>query len=153
MYADSRDESSAPGLAELWNVSDEAIGSLGKFFAYLETASLIVDRTIASSLIKCGLFPVFSSCSMTPITISSLIPSVSILLRVEGPGEGGGVCSYAALPLLFGRSAKETFLVMDAVRGRGGEVGEGVCDVWCDRLTLFAGGESCGGDVFEMEGR
>ena len=98
---------------------------------YVETASLTVDSTMASSLIKCGRFPVFSSCSITPTTISSLIPSVSTLLRVDGPpGDGGGVCSYAARPLLFGRSAKETFLVMDVVRDRDGEVGEeGVLEV------------------------
>lgn len=61
--------------------------------------------------------------------MSSWMPSVSILLRVDGPpGDGGGVCSYAALPLLFGRSAKETFLVTDVVRDRAGNVGDGVVD-------------------------
>ena len=90
---------------------------------------------------------------MTPTTISSLIPSVSILLRVEGPpGDGGGVCSYAARPLLFGRSAKETFLVMEAVRGREGKVGEGVLE-GCDRFTFLAGGDSSGCAGFEIEGR
>lgn len=66
---------------------------------------------------------------MTPTTMSSLIPSVSIVLRDDGPpGDGGGVCSYAALPLLFGRSAKETFFVMEVVRDRDGEVGDGVLE-------------------------
>lgn len=60
---------------------------------YLDTASLILERTVESSLIKCGLLPVFSSCSITPTTISSLMPSVSTLLSVDARGEGGGVCS------------------------------------------------------------
>ncbi len=81
---------------------------------------------------------------MTPVTISSLIPSVSILLWPSAPGEGGGVCSYAFLPLLFGRSAKETALVADDAvddRGRDGEVDAVEVDV-CDRLTLLVGGGS-----------
>jgi len=116
----------------------------------------MVDRTVASSLIRCGLLPVFSSCSITPVTISSLIPSVSILLWFWAPGEGGGVCSYAFLPLLLGRSAKETALVAeDAVddRGRDGEVGVVACD-GCDRLTFFVGGRSVSvATAVLMEGR
>lgn len=70
------------------------LGDLGKTKTpYLDTASLILERTVESSLIKCGLLPVFSSCSITPITISSLMPSVSTLLSVDARGEGGGVCS------------------------------------------------------------
>ena len=83
---------------------------------------------------------------MTPITISSLIPSVSILEMLVAPGDGGGVCSKAVLPLLLGLSAaKETDLVEDDVdeRGRDVVVGEASSDV-CDRLTFFAGG--CGGE-------
>ena len=94
MYADSRDESSAPGFAELSRVSMAPCVAIVNKSGYLETASLMVDSTIASSLIKCGRFPVFSNCSITPTTMSSLIPSVSIVWRVDGPpGDGGGVCS------------------------------------------------------------
>lgn len=123
-YADSRDESRAAGFAEL------------------DTASLILDRTVESSLIKCGLFPVFSSCSITPTTISSLMPSVSTLLSVEARGEGGGVCSYATRPLLLGRSAKDTALVEFEVAddfGLDGSMDEGEVEV-CDLFIFFAGG-------------
>ena len=94
---------------------------------------------------------------MTPVTMSSLIPSVSILLWSSGPGEGGGVCSYAFLPLLFGRSANETALVADDAvddRGRDGELGDVEVDV-CDRLTFLAGGCSVSvvTEVLMMEGR
>lgn len=69
------------------------------------------------------------------------MPSVSILVKPMAPGEGGGVLSYAALPLLFGRSAKETFLVDVAVddRGRVVEIGDGEFDE-CDRFTFLVGG-------------
>ena len=78
---------------------------------------------------------------MTPTTISSLIPSVSILALPSAPGDGGGVSLYTALPLLLGRSAKETFLVDEPVDDRGRDVmmGEGACDE-CDRLTFLVGG-------------
>lgn len=91
--------------------------------------------------------------------MSSWIPSRSILFRLVAPGEGGGVCSYAALPLLLGRSAaKETDLVEEDVvfdRGRDTMVGEASSEV-CDRLTFLVGG--CGDDsavvaALEMEGR
>ena len=75
------------------NISGSPMEVESDIIAYAETASLIFDRTIASSLIKCGLFPVFSNCSITPTTISSLIPSVSTLRSVYAPGEGGGVFS------------------------------------------------------------
>ena len=89
--------------------------------------------------------------------MSSWIPSVSILLRPSGPGDGGGVCSYAFLPLLLGRSAKETALVDDEAvndRGRGGSVGDVDVD-GCDRLTFFVGGcsVSVATGVLMMEGR
>lgn len=79
---------------------------------------------------------------MTPITISSLMPSVSILMLPQAPGEGGGVWSYVALPLLLGRSANETVLVDDVVndRGRDDETGDDELDV-CDLLTFFVGGD------------
>ena len=110
--------------------------------AYFATASLMVDKTVASSFIRCGLLPVFSSCSITPVTMSSLIPFVSILLWPSAPGEGGGVCSYAFLPLLLGRSAKETTLAADEAvddLGRDGEFDDVEFAV-CDRLTFFVGG-------------
>lgn len=112
-----------------------------------------------SSFIRCGRLPVFSSCSITPVTISSLIPSVSILILSVAPGEGGGVCSYAVLPLLLGLStAKETDLVEEDVdnRGRNAAVGEASSDA-CDRFIFLAGG--CGGEecvpvaALEMERR
>ena len=95
-----------------------------------------------SSLIKCGLFPVFSSCSITPTTISSLIPSVSTLLSVDARGEGGGVFSYVTRPLLFGRSAKDTTLAECEVAegfGLDGDMGEGE-SVVCDLFIFFVGG-------------
>lgn len=77
---------------------------------------------------------------MTPMTISSLMPSVSILMLPLAPGEGGGVWSYVALPLLLGRSANETVFV-DKVddRGRDDEIGDGEFEE-CDRLTFLVGG-------------
>lgn len=73
--------------------------------------------------------------------MSSLIPSVSILVMPGAPGEGGGVLSYVALPLLLGRSAKETFLVDVAVddRGRVDDIGDGKLEV-CARFTFLVGG-------------
>ena len=133
-------------------------GNQGEFEATdFNTASFVVDNIAASSFIKCGLLPVFSSCSMTPTTMSSLTLSVSMRLSSAAPGDGGGVCSYAALPLPFGRSAKETVLVEDeAVEDRclSGEIGEDVFDV-CDRLTFFVGGcwVSVATEDLETEGR
>ena len=94
---------------------------------------------------------------MTPVTMSSLIPSVSILLCSSAPGEGGGVCSYAFLPLLLGRSAKETTLVAEEAvddLGRAGELGDVEMEA-CDRLTFFVGGRSVSvvTGVLMMEGR
>ena len=116
------------------------------------------DNTEASSLIKCGRLPVFSSCSMTPVTMSSLMLSVSTLLSKGARGEGGGVFSYAALPLLFGRSAKETTFGCDEdVEDRGpvDVVGEEEFE-GCDRLIFLVGG-GCGVSVvdaaLDTEGR
>jgi len=144
-YAANRDESKAPGFAELQGISREhAISPVG-ITTYVNTASLILDKTVASSLIKWGRFPVFSSCSITPTTMSSLMPSVSTLPSAAGPGEGGGVFSKAALPLLFGLSANETaFGCVEGVDddGRAGEVGEDEIE-GCDRFIFFAGGDGC----------
>lgn len=81
---------------------------------------------------------------MTPITMSSWIPSTSTMVLLIAPGEGGGVCSYAVLPLLLGRSAaNETDLVVEEEdvddRGREKVLGEASSEV-CDRLTFLAGG-------------
>lgn len=90
------------------------------------------------------------------MTISSLIPSVSILVVPAAPGDGGGVFSNAALPLLLGRSANDTFFVDDVVddRGRAGEMGDVAVDEW-DLLTFLAGGGcvSVAMEDFEREGR
>ena len=52
------------------------------------------------------------------------------------------MCSYAFLPLLLGRSAKETTLAADeAVDDLGRDGGfDDVELVVCDRLTFFVGG-------------
>ena len=63
--------------------------------------------------------------------------------------------SYAFLPLLRGRSAKETTLVAgDAVDecGRAGEMGDVKLDV-CDRFTFFVGGSASAATGVLMEGR
>lgn len=100
---------------------------------------------MAISLIKCGLLPVFSSCSMTEITTSSLIPSKSIFLCwMTWPGDGGGVCSIC----LFG--------CCDSILSTGG-VSRGVGNgdgVLCSRLIRFEGGcsvlWSMDGDALEL---
>lgn len=114
------------------------------------------DKTVASSFIRCGLFPVFSSCSITPTTMSSFIPSVSIFVPAKDRGDGGGVSSYTTLPLLFGRSANETTFADEFDRGLDGIIGDGEFEV-CDCFRFFVGG-CCGGDsltneVLEIEGR
>ena len=126
---------------------------------HLRTASFVVERTVESSLIRWGRLPVFSSCSMTPITMSSVSPSMSILILLAAPGEGGGVCSYAVLPLLLGRSeANETDLVVEEDvddRGRDDAIDEASSEV-CDRLTFLAGGcidDSATAVALEVEGR
>jgi len=72
----------------------------------------------------------------------------TLLVSVAERGEGGGVFSYTALPLLFGRSANETTFVWDDEvvedRDLDGIVGEGEFEV-CDRLIFLVGG-CCGGD-------
>ena len=126
--------------------------------ANLNTPPCVVESTAASSFIRCGRLPVFSSCCITPRTISSLISDVSTLDHPSAPGEGGGVCSYAARPLLLGRSANETDLVCDdavddlcRVDGVGGD-GELVL---CVRFAFLVGGGcgSAGADGLDMEGR
>ena len=95
MYAARREERRAPGLAELRSISPSVFhdDDDDETSTYLATASFVLDRTVASSLIRCGLFPVFSSCSITPTTISSLMPFVSYLVDPDGSGVAGGVSS------------------------------------------------------------
>jgi hypothetical protein len=86
------------------------------------------------------------------------MPSVSTFASPTAPGEGGGVCSYAALPLFLGRSAKVTDLedvdVLVDDRGLASVVCDAVSDV-CDRFIFFVGGcwASVATAAFETEGR
>jgi len=125
----------AAGFAELQNVSKGymLLGSMGQ--TYLSTIGIDVASIAASSLSRCGRFPVFSSCSITPTTISSLIPSVSTFVCPDSPsGDGGGVS--ATRPAGFGCS-----LLNRKDEGRGGVVGVETFEVAeCDRLTFFEGG-------------
>ena len=120
---------------------------------YPATLSLVVLRTTASSLIRCGLFPVFSNCSITPVTISSFVPSVSIFASVLAPGEGGGVCSKVTLPPLLGASTRATSVVGGADGDSfDGEVGDVVAG-GCERLIFFVGGGCDASVVFDgLEG-
>jgi hypothetical protein len=70
---------------------------------------------------------------MTPTTISSSMPCVSILAWPESPpGDGGGVS--ATRPALFGRSSKRSVVV------RGGDaIAETDCECEWVRLIFFAG--------------
>lgn len=71
-YADRREDNRAAGFAELRIVISKLHPvDTGSDVPYVETASLMFDKTAASSLMRCGLLPVFSSCSITPTTISS----------------------------------------------------------------------------------
>jgi hypothetical protein len=88
----------------------------------------------ASSLSRCGRFPVFSSCSMTPTTMSSSMPWVSTLARSgTPPGEGGGVSTVR--PALLGRCSSRRRAV-----GRGGDArGEELeLEPEWERLSFFA---------------
>ena len=69
---------------------------------------------------------------MTATTMSSFIRARSTILSSPAPGEGGGVCSYTFLPLLFGFSANVTDLTcIEAVGERewDGKTGEGEVSV------------------------
>jgi len=77
------------------------------------------------------------------------MPSVSILLSAKDRGEGGGVFSYAAFPLLLCRSANETTFAEDIDRGLDGDMGDGSFEV-CDCFRFFVGG-CCGGDSLTGE--
>lgn len=115
-YAVSRDEINADGLADF------------------STQCSLVASIAASSLTRCGLLPVFSICCMVPTTISSLMPSVSILLLPSVTGEGGGDNSVA-------RRGRSSLQRIDVVRG--GLISPKVGDVEpCDRFGFFTGGSS-----------
>lgn len=90
IYCVSLDDRSAAGFAELLSVSQARPDGLPR--AYCAMFWFVVRSTVASSLIRCGLLPVFSSCSMTERTTSSLMPSGSILRYVvTSQGDSGGV--------------------------------------------------------------
>lgn len=75
---------------------------------------------------------------MTAITISSLIPSVSILGRsCTSPGEGGGVCSAGPGRLWGLWSTSSSFGETGFEIGE--EMGVGLSSS-CDRFTLLGGG-------------
>lgn len=91
---------------------------------------------------RCGLFPVLCSCSMTETTTSSLMPSVSIVFGpITSPGDGGGVTA----------SGRCWGLSMVAGDSRGEDSGDGLS---YSLLTFFEGGcsiVSAGGDGLELE--
>lgn len=121
------------------------LGSASLFmFSYLSMALIFVARTAASSLTRCGLLPVFSSCWIAPTTISSLIPSISTLLSPSLIGEGGGDKAAARLDL-------SSFMRMAV--DRGGLMSPTV-GVWraCDRLGFLTGGSSPSTAVLGGEG-
>jgi hypothetical protein len=113
---------------------------------YLSTMGIVGASMIASSFSRWGRLPVFSSCSMTPTTISSSMPCVSTFVCPDSPpGDGGGVS--ATRPALFGRcSSKRNVMV------RGGDV-QDVSEFECVRLTFFAGWASLveGGERADRE--
>lgn len=84
----------------------------------------------------CGRLPVFSSCSMTATTTSSLMPSVSIFGPSSGPGDGGGVCCAAR-----GGDGRWSWNFTDSRRCSAG--GGNVDPDGCDRFSRFDGGDVC----------
>jgi hypothetical protein len=100
---------------------------------YVSTSLTELDSMAASSFTKWGRFPVFCSCTITPSTISSLIPSKSISLftshcfkpSASGSGDGGGVFSY--------------FIIVFDSLFAGGDIGDGDSEL-CDRFIFLDGG-------------
>jgi len=89
---------SAEGLADLQNeLAVSQIVSTALAHAYLSIAGMFVASIAESSLTKWGLLPVLSSCWIAPTTISSLMPSMSILLSPSLSGDGGGDNAAARL--------------------------------------------------------
>lgn len=112
--------------------------------AYLSIAGIVVARIDESSLTKCGLLPVFSSCWIAPTTISSLMPSMSILLSPSLSGDGGGDNAAPRLGFCsFMRMAVERGGLMSPM------VGEALP---CDRFDFLTGGSSPSTAVLGGEG-
>ena len=125
-----------------YDVSREDIKAEG--LADFSTECRLVARIAASSFTRCGLLPVFSSCCIAPITISSLMPSVSTLFAPSLPGDGGGDNSTAR----FGFSS---LILMVVVLG-GLIMPEGGDSEPCDRFGFFTGGSSPSTIVLGGEG-
>ena len=92
------------GAATGRSAKPHANEGLGLWETYFSTIGRVCCSTAASSFNRCGLFPVLSSCSMTPTTISSFMPSVSTLKPARSPGDGGGVVSATRLAVDRSRS-------------------------------------------------
>jgi hypothetical protein len=99
---------------------------------YLSTIGRMGDRTSASSLSKWGRLPVFSSCSITPTTISSSMPWVSTFADPDSPpGDGGGVSTTR--PELLGLCSSKR-----KAEGRGGDGSADESEPECERFCFLA---------------
>lgn len=137
----------AEGLADLSSRLARWLGGVREVEqSYLSTEWSFVARTAANSLTRCGRLPVFSICWIVPITISSLIPSVStVVFDAVAPsarGDGGGDSSATR----FGFSSLMRMVVVVGGLMRplgGGDVDDEVeLDCVCDRFDFFTGGSS-----------
>ena len=107
---------------------------------YLSTTATWPAMAAASSFSRCGLLPVFSSCSTVATTTSSFMPSVSTLVNSAwssspaGGGEGGGVCvaTEGLCSFTGGDFCEDGF--------DGLENGSDGFASLCDRLTFLGGG-------------
>lgn len=118
---------------------------VGNKDTYVSTILTDRDNIAASSFTRCGLFAVCCNCTITPSTISSLMPSKSISRLIfpssfpssnsSASGEGGGVFSYFNMPLFR----------VSRFDG-GGDMGAGETEP-CDRFIFFDGGKSMGDSV------
>lgn len=122
---------------------------------YLCTMPIVCCRMFASSLSRCGLLPVFSSCSITPTTISSFMPSVSIL---KAPASGGGVASTPAATRAAFRGCSSLTAGGDDLETEVEETGDNGSSPTdeCDRFIFLLGcccsESSAGGVVAEAGG-
>jgi len=142
MYWVSREDRRAAGFAELGTVSRLRVYT--SWDTYCARFWFVDKSTVASSLMRWGLLPVFSSCSMTEITTSSLMPSRSIFrYATTSPGDGGGVWAPA---LVWTGCGFEAARSEEGVR-RGEGSGDGLS---CSLLTRLVGGaasrETCSGE-------
>lgn len=134
-YEVRREEMRLAGLADLREFCQYGVSEkVGSCETYFSTAAMLCVRIAASSLTRCGLFPVFSSCRIVPTTTSSLMPSVSILCTEAAPGDGGGVCSA-------NRDGGSALMRMFVDVGGLIDVGGGVVEP-CDHFAFFARGSS-----------